>query len=87
MPPVDRRNRNLCQAPQGATFKQSPAAPGSHCGRTARSRRGEATSLARCPAPPRGLIDPQTLVAMVRYVEPKSEFHRLARFLETYINE
>ena len=33
------------------------------------------------------LIDPETLVTMVRYVEPKSDFHRLARFLETYINE
>ena len=33
------------------------------------------------------LIDPQTLVTKVRYVEPKSDFHRLARFLETYVNE
>ena len=33
------------------------------------------------------LIDPQTLVTMVRYVEPKSDFHRLARFLETHVNE
>jgi len=33
------------------------------------------------------LIDPETLVTMVRYVEPDSDFHRLARYLETYINE
>ncbi len=33
------------------------------------------------------LVDPETLVTMVRYVEPKSDFHRLARFLETYVNE
>jgi len=33
------------------------------------------------------LIDPETLVTMVRYVEPGSDFHRLARFLETYVNE
>ena len=33
------------------------------------------------------LIDPETLITNVRYVEPASDFHRLARFLETYINE
>lgn len=33
------------------------------------------------------LVDPETLVTVVRYVEPGSDFHRLARFLETYINE
>jgi ATP-dependent phosphofructokinase / diphosphate-dependent phosphofructokinase len=33
------------------------------------------------------LIDPETLVTKVRYVEPASDFHRLARFLETYVNE
>jgi 6-phosphofructokinase 1 len=33
------------------------------------------------------LVDPETLVTVVRYVEPKSDFHRLARFLETYVNE
>ncbi len=33
------------------------------------------------------LIDPQTLVTMVRLVDPASDFHRLARFLETYVNE
>ena len=33
------------------------------------------------------LVDPETLVTMVRYVEPGSDFHRLARYLETYINE
>jgi 6-phosphofructokinase 1 len=33
------------------------------------------------------LIDPHTLVTVVRYIDPKSDFHRLARFLETYVNE
>jgi 6-phosphofructokinase 1 len=33
------------------------------------------------------LVDPETLVTVVRYVQPGSDFHRLARFLETYINE
>ena len=29
------------------------------------------------------LVDPETLVTVVRYIEPESDFHRLARFLET----
>ncbi len=29
------------------------------------------------------LVDPQTLVTMVRHIEPDSDFHRLARILET----
>ncbi len=33
------------------------------------------------------LVDPRTLVTRVRYIEPGSDFHRLARFLETYVNE
>lgn len=33
------------------------------------------------------LVDPETLVTMVRYVTPGSDFHRLARFLETDVNE
>ncbi|MBI2826990.1 MAG: 6-phosphofructokinase [Planctomycetia bacterium] len=33
------------------------------------------------------LVDPNTLVTVVRYVEPASDFHRLARFLETHVNE
>lgn len=33
------------------------------------------------------LVDPSTLITKVRYVETTSDFHRLARFLETYINE
>ncbi|MDG2380091.1 MAG: 6-phosphofructokinase [Pirellulaceae bacterium] len=33
------------------------------------------------------LIDPETLVTTVRYIKPDSDFHRLARFLETYVNE
>ena len=31
------------------------------------------------------LVDPTTLVTKVRYIEPDSDFHRLARFLETYV--
>lgn len=30
------------------------------------------------------LIDPQTLVTVVRYIDPNKDFHKLARFLETY---
>ncbi len=33
------------------------------------------------------LIDPETLVTRVRYIEPTSDFHRLARFLETHVND
>lgn len=33
------------------------------------------------------LVDPETLVTKVRYIESGSDFHRLARFLETYVNE
>lgn len=33
------------------------------------------------------LVDPETLVTVVRYVKPDSDFHRLARFLETYVND
>ena len=33
------------------------------------------------------LVDPETLVTVVRYIQPGSDFHRLARFLETYVNE
>ena len=33
------------------------------------------------------LVDPETLVTVVRFIDVKSDFHRLARFLETYINE
>jgi len=29
------------------------------------------------------LVDPQTLVTKVRFIQPGSDFHRLARFLET----
>ena len=29
------------------------------------------------------LVDPETLVTVVRFIEPDSDFHRLARFLET----
>jgi ATP-dependent phosphofructokinase / diphosphate-dependent phosphofructokinase len=32
------------------------------------------------------LINPETLVTVVRHITPGSDFHRLARFLETYVN-
>ncbi len=32
------------------------------------------------------LVDPETLVTVVRYIDQNSDFHRLARFLETYIH-
>ena len=33
------------------------------------------------------LVDPNTLVTVVRYVERGCDFHKLARFLENYVNE
>lgn len=33
------------------------------------------------------LVDPETLVTVVRYIEPGSDFAKLTRFLETYVNE
>jgi 6-phosphofructokinase 1 len=33
------------------------------------------------------LVNPDTLVTVVRYVQPGSDFHKLARFLETDVNE
>jgi 6-phosphofructokinase len=33
------------------------------------------------------LVNPETLVTTVRYVHPDSDFHRLARFLESDVNE
>jgi 6-phosphofructokinase len=33
------------------------------------------------------LVDPNTLVTVVRYVQPGSDFHKLARFLETYVHD
>ncbi len=33
------------------------------------------------------LVDPHTLVTKVRYIETGCDFHRLARFLETHVNE
>lgn len=32
------------------------------------------------------LVDPETLVTKVRYIEPNSDFHMLARFLETQVD-
>jgi 6-phosphofructokinase 1 len=33
------------------------------------------------------LINPETLVTTVRHIHPGSDFHRLARFMETHVNE
>jgi len=33
------------------------------------------------------LVDPETLVTKVRYIEPDCDFQKLTRFLETYVNE
>ena len=33
------------------------------------------------------LVDPETLVTVVRYIDSDSDFHRLARFLETHVND
>ncbi len=33
------------------------------------------------------LVDPETLVTMVRYIEADSDFQRLTRFLETYVDQ
>ncbi|MEY3460156.1 MAG: 6-phosphofructokinase [Planctomycetota bacterium] len=33
------------------------------------------------------LVDPQTLVTVVRYIRPESDFHRLARFLSSFDGE
>lgn len=33
------------------------------------------------------LVDPETLVTVVRYIDTQSDFHRLARFLETHVND
>jgi 6-phosphofructokinase 1 len=33
------------------------------------------------------LVDPESLVTVVRYIEPESDFQRLTRFLETYVDQ
>jgi 6-phosphofructokinase 1 len=33
------------------------------------------------------LVDPQTLVTVVRFIRPESDFHRLARFLSSFDGE
>lgn len=33
------------------------------------------------------LVDPESLVTVVRYIEPDSDFQRLTRFLETYVDD
>jgi ATP-dependent phosphofructokinase / diphosphate-dependent phosphofructokinase len=42
--------------------------------------------LELCYVPFEDLVDPTTLVTVVRHIEPGSDFHRLARFLETQLN-
>jgi 6-phosphofructokinase 1 len=37
--------------------------------------------------PFKNLIDAESLVTRVRYIQPGSDFHRLARFLETHVND
>lgn len=37
--------------------------------------------------PFKNLVDQTTLVTIVRFVKPESDFHQLARFLETYVHE
>ena len=32
------------------------------------------------------LVDPETLVTVVRHIEPDKDFYQLARFLETNVN-
>ena len=32
------------------------------------------------------LVDPETLITVVRYIEPDSDFQKLTRFLETYVD-
>ncbi len=43
--------------------------------------------LQLCYVPFEELVDPSTLVTVVRYIEPDSDFQRLTRFLEVYVNE
>ena len=33
------------------------------------------------------LVNPETLVTVVRFISTESDFHRLARFLETYVHD
>jgi ATP-dependent phosphofructokinase / diphosphate-dependent phosphofructokinase len=33
------------------------------------------------------LVDPATLVTVVRFIDADSDFQRLTRFLEVYVNE
>jgi 6-phosphofructokinase 1 len=40
--------------------------------------------LSLCYVPFEKLVDPETLVTVVRFIETGSDFHRLARFLENY---
>jgi len=40
-----------------------------------------------CYVPFEELVDPATLVTKVRYIQRDSDFHKLARFLETHVHE
>ena len=33
------------------------------------------------------LVDPESLVTVARFIPPGSDFHKLARFLETNVND
>ena len=46
-----------------------------------------AGQLDLCFVPFEELVDPQTLKTVVRYIEVDSDFHQLARHLETYVND
>jgi 6-phosphofructokinase 1 len=39
-----------------------------------------------CYVPFESLVNPENLVTVVRYINPGSDFHKLARFLETHVN-
>jgi 6-phosphofructokinase 1 len=39
-----------------------------------------------CYVPFEKLVNPENLVTVVRYIQPGSDFHKLARFLETHVN-
>jgi 6-phosphofructokinase 1 len=43
--------------------------------------------LELCYVPFEKLVDPATLITNVRYIQAESDFHQLARFLETHVND
>jgi 6-phosphofructokinase len=46
-----------------------------------------AGQLELCYVPFEDLVDPETLVTVVRYIKLDSDFHHLARFLETHVHD